>query len=41
MSTTLGELTHLLLNKISDPQFVLPPTTVLKTMLIERRFSKR
>jgi LacI family transcriptional regulator/LacI family repressor for deo operon, udp, cdd, tsx, nupC, and nupG len=32
---------HLLLNKINDPQFVLPPTTVLKTMLIERRSSKK
>ncbi|MBS1664907.1 MAG: LacI family DNA-binding transcriptional regulator [Bacteroidetes bacterium] len=32
---------HLLLNKISDPQFSLPATTVLKTMLIERCSSKK
>ena len=32
---------HLLLNKINDPQFCLPATTVLKTMLIERCSSRK
>ena len=32
---------HLLLNKINDPQFSVPATTVLKTRLIERWSSRR
>lgn len=32
---------HLLLNKINDPNFSLPATTILKTMLIERCSSKK
>lgn len=32
---------HLLLNKISDPKFAVPPATVLKTTLIERCSSKK
>ncbi|MFT3822808.1 MAG: substrate-binding domain-containing protein [Chitinophagaceae bacterium] len=32
---------HLLLNKINDPQFAIPASTVLKTTLIERCSSKR
>lgn len=32
---------HLLLNKINDPQFSVPATTVLKTRLIERESSRK
>jgi DNA-binding LacI/PurR family transcriptional regulator len=32
---------HLLLNKINDPKFKIPATTVLRTTLIERCSSKK
>lgn len=32
---------HLLLNKINDPEFCMPASTVLKTTLIQRRSSER